>query len=71
MAYLAAPDLYDPPDAGLVQVLTLVKAARWQGVAPWELAAQPAWWLDIIQTAMDVEQAVHEKQRSKADGAGN
>lgn len=70
MRYLAHPDLFEPPDVGILQSLALVRAARWLGVAPWELAGQSAWWLDVVETAMDVERQQYEQQRRKADGNG-
>lgn len=54
MAYLLAPDLYDPPEEAVDEWL-LLKAARWAGVPPWELARQPAYWMNAICDAMEVD----------------
>ncbi|MGV3617909.1 MAG: hypothetical protein ACO1SV_21500 [Fimbriimonas sp.] len=30
----------------------MIQVARWARVAPWELARQPLYWLDRIETVM-------------------
>ena len=42
----------------------LMQAAKYLGVAPWDLAVQPAWWQEMALTAMSSE-AGAEKQKSK------
>lgn len=71
MAYLAAPDVYEEPDADLVQSLTLVRAAKWAGVRPWELAEKPAIWLDLILLAQDAEQQVIRNANQRRETASN
>jgi hypothetical protein len=48
-----------------LDAIVLVRVARFLGVAPWELANKPAYWLYLGQTVMDVEQAQHEKKVSR------
>lgn len=43
----------------------VVKAARYLGVAPWDLAAKPLAWTVMAETAQDAEaqaKAAHEKR---------
>lgn len=62
MRWLNAPQLMEPPDANIIDAVNLVIAAKWAGVAPWELAQKPIAWLDIIRLAMEVETASARKQ---------
>jgi hypothetical protein len=39
---------------------TLVKAAQYYGVAPWELAAQSVWWQDRAIMFMNAEAAARK-----------
>lgn len=34
---------------------SLIRSARYLGVAPWELAKQPVWWLRVAQAAEAAE----------------
>lgn len=63
MRWLAAPELFDPPDAETLEWLEIVTAARWMGIAPWELAHQPAAWLEAAKMARDVELDAIERAR--------
>lgn len=58
----------EPPEKGTLDWLGLVAAARWAGVAPWDLATQPAAWLEAIQMAreVEIEQAKRASHRSAA-----
>lgn len=61
MRWISAPDLFEPPDATTLEWLEIVTAARWAGVAPWELARRPAAWLEAMKTARDVEVAMERQ----------
>ena len=47
----------------------LLRAARYLGVAPWDLAARPVWWQEIALAA-EAAEAAASRQRSKAKGTG-
>lgn len=52
---------------------TLVSAARYLRVAPWDLAQRPAWWVHVALAAQAAEghaseQKAKRKERSRADG---
>ena len=47
----------------------LLKAAKWLGVAPWDLATQPAVWLEFTLEAMNAE-AVAQKQEKQTSEIG-
>jgi hypothetical protein len=49
----------------------LIQAARWAGVAPWELAAQPARWLNLICDVMEVEGELASIRRKERKNNGN
>ena len=52
----AVPDYY-----------ALVQSARYLGVAPWELAEQPSYWVQIAQVCEGAEiDARNEQQRRNA-----
>lgn len=45
----------------------LLKAAKYLGVPPWELAKQPHTWVNMAEAAQDAEahaRAVHEKRQA-------
>lgn len=63
--WLAAPDVMEPPDARFMADVNLVMAAKWMGVAPWELVQQPLAWLEWIETAMEMERAAINARGSK------
>jgi len=45
----------------------LLKAAKYLGVPPWELARQPLTWVEMAEAAQDAEahaRAVHEKRQT-------
>ena len=44
----------------------LIRAARWLGVAPWDLARQPIWWREWAFTAMEAEGVIAEAVAEKA-----
>lgn len=44
----------------------LIKAARWLGVAPWDLAREPIYWREWIYTAMEAEAVIAEAAAEKA-----
>ncbi len=52
---MSTPDLFDPPDGATLSWVNLILTAQWLGVAPWELAKQPAAWFDAIQLAMEAQ----------------
>lgn len=46
----------------------VVKAAKYLGVAPWDLAGRPLTWVNMAEEAQDAEAhaaAVHEKNRGR------
>lgn len=47
----------------------VIRAARYLGVAPWDLASQPVSWLEMAEAARSAEAAAekaeHEKQQRK------
>jgi len=43
----------------------LLKAAKYLGVAPWELAEQSIWWRDIALKAMSAEARFQEYLQNK------
>lgn len=46
----------------------LVTAARYLNVAPWELARQPVWWMNVALGAKAAEDAArHAHQRREAN----
>lgn len=60
----------ESPDAHFLDDVNLVMAARWAGVAPWELAQRPLGWLDWIETAMEMERAAFNARGSKESAGG-
>lgn len=69
MRWLNAPQLIEAPDASVMDAVNLAIAAKWAGVAPWELAEKPIFWLDSIRTAMEVE-AASAKRAAKTPAGG-
>jgi hypothetical protein len=47
----------------------VTRAAKWAGVAPWDLAGQHAFWLSAIEETMMVESRLGE-QRGAGRGNG-
>jgi len=44
----------------------VIKAARYLGVAPWDLATRPNWWLEVALASQDAEaKARAAKQAAK------
>lgn len=39
---------------------TLIKAARWLGVAPWDLARAPTYWRHWTLLAIEADNLMHE-----------
>lgn len=58
-----APELFDAPDEDLLQMMVIVRAAKWAGVKAWELADAPAGWLDITLLCMDAEQEAWKRAK--------
>ena len=54
MRWQSAPEIFEPP-AEILEMLNLVQAARWLGVAPWDLARQPVTWHDLSILSMKLE----------------
>ncbi|MCE5209848.1 MAG: hypothetical protein LLG42_16280 [Chloroflexi bacterium] len=57
MRWLKGPELFESPDEDTLNWLNLVMVAKWAGVEPWELAKQPAVWLDVMNLSRDAEMA--------------
>lgn len=55
MRWLAAPEVMEPPEMDVLDLVNLVLAAKWAGVAPWELAKMPVAWFDAIHLAREAE----------------
>ena len=55
------------PPAWLVEEHALFQAARWLGVAPWELANMPKWWLDRALFHRSVESGAQNIKVEKHD----
>jgi len=60
---LLAPELFDAPEVS--DEWALFQAAKWAGVAPWDLAEKPAGWLLSILSAIDVEEKVRAAVRKR------
>jgi hypothetical protein len=61
MRWLAAPDLYDDPDPEIYEWLKLVKIAKHLGCKPWELIGLPAFWKDLGELDIDVQNLLNSK----------
>lgn len=51
----------------------LLKAAKYLGVAPWDLAKQPMWWTEIALAARGAEayaSAQQAKRKARPDAHG-
>lgn len=49
----------------------LIRAAKYLGVAPWDLASQPHTWVNMAEAAQDAEahaEAMHEQRRRRLQG---
>ena len=69
MAYLAHPDLYEPPSVEELEFYEVHQIARWAGVPVWELLKQPVSTLEGYRHAREVEIAVQtELNRSAGKG---
>ena len=55
MRYLDARDVFEPPDGDIGDFWNLFQVARWMGVRPWELAAQPDFWYEYGMTFMEID----------------
>ncbi len=55
--------MFDAPE--IVDEWNLLQAAKWIGVAPWELLKQPVGWLLSILSAMNVENGVYKAMKGK------
>jgi hypothetical protein len=55
--------MFDAPE--VVDEWNLLQAAKWIGVAPWELLKQPAGWLLAILSALEVENSVFKSMKGK------
>jgi hypothetical protein len=42
---------------------SLIKAARYLGVPPWDLARKPVWWMQIALAAESAENAAQHQKR--------
>lgn len=49
---------------------SLIQAAKYLGVAPWDLAKQPAWWLRAAQIAQSAESSAGKKRKVTRDADG-
>jgi hypothetical protein len=41
---------------------SLISAARYLGVPPWDLAKKPAWWMNVALAAQSAENAASRKK---------
>jgi hypothetical protein len=44
----------------------LIRAAKYLGVPPWELAEQPIWWLNAALDAENIDAAVEQEMMKRA-----
>lgn len=65
MRWLSAPNLFDPPDPDLLEWLNISRIARNYNVAPWELAKQSSFWMELGALDMEVQQHIM-KNNNKA-----
>lgn len=42
---------------------TLIQAARYLGVPPWDLAAKPAWWVRVALASQSAESHANRKRK--------
>jgi hypothetical protein len=61
MRWIAAPDLYEPPENYLIDLAELALEARWAGVPVWVLAKQSEYWRSVIRLGREVESALNNK----------
>ncbi|MGZ3677039.1 MAG: hypothetical protein ACXWQR_00545 [Ktedonobacterales bacterium] len=54
---------YDVPDW-----YYLIRAARYLGVPPWELAERPIYWMEWANIAQNAEIDVQNRQQARANG---
>ena len=45
----------------------VIRAAKYLGVPPWDLAAKPLWWLEIALAAESAEAAAASHKRARAE----
>lgn len=62
MRWLEAPDIYDDPDAEVLEWLRLSKTARFYHKAPWELAEVPVFWIDLGELDQEFQAALIKKK---------
>jgi hypothetical protein len=55
----------EAPPGWLIDEWNLFQAARWMGVAPWELAERPAFWLEHGLFMQQVDGEVQSGQVKK------
>ncbi|MDI6769736.1 MAG: hypothetical protein QMD04_08675 [Anaerolineales bacterium] len=55
--------MFDPPSADTLEALSLIRVARHFGCPAWELARQPAYWLDMGLLDMEVDAALASNAR--------
>lgn len=46
----------------------LIRAARYLGVAPWELSKQPEFWMNAALVTENVELEFEQQQRDRNEG---
>lgn len=49
---------------------THIQAAKYLGVTPWELSAQPVFWRNAALTALDVEGTYRKQQEARNNNSG-
>lgn len=59
-----------PPPEWVLKEWNFFQAARWLGVAPWELAAQDSFWLERTKDFMSVEMGVRDALNARAKPRG-
>lgn len=67
MHWLTAPDLFEAPSPELRQFLNISRIARHYNVAPWELAKQPAFWMELGELDMLVQQKVNKAKHGRKE----
>ncbi len=57
--WLLDRNMEQPPD-WMIEEWNLFQLARWAGVAPWDLAGQPVFWLNKLEFYAGIEEGVQE-----------
>lgn len=65
MRWLSAPDLYDDPDPEILNWLNFSRIAKHYSKGPWELVDIPAFWIELGELDIDVQNLLNSKNARK------